>query len=194
MDHQTDEAAGRKALKALVFDSGLGGLSVLGEIRRLRPDVEIVYVADDAAFPYGRLSESVLIARVKTVMAQAIPEHRPDIVVVACSTASTLALPGLRAEYPDLPFVGVVPAIKPAAAASRSGLISVLATPRHGRARLYSRASCAITPPIARVTLVGSSRLAPNRGRRHARRAGRRGSCRRRNRAVLCGERRSPDG
>ncbi len=149
-----------RAPKALVFDSGLGGLSVLGEIRRLRPDVEIVYVADDAAFPYGRLSESVLVARVGSVMAEAIPMHRPDIVVVACSTASTLALPGLRSTYPDLPFVGVVPAIKPAAHASRSGLISVLAT-RGTVARDYTQALVREHAADCEVTLVGSARLAP---------------------------------
>ena len=79
-----------RARRALVFDSGLGGLTVLSEIRRLRPDVEIVYVADDAAFPYGRLGGAELIARVETVMARVIADHQPDIVVVACSTASTL--------------------------------------------------------------------------------------------------------
>ena len=89
-----------RAPRALVFDSGLGGLSVLAEIRRLRPDVEIVYAADDAAFPYGRLSEAALIARVETVMERLIGETRPDIVVIACSTASTLALPPLRSAYP----------------------------------------------------------------------------------------------
>ena len=128
-----------RAPRALVFDSGLGGLSVLAEIRRLRPDVEIVYAADDAAFPYGRLGEAELVARVETVMARLIGETRPDIVVIACSTASTLALPPLRAVYPQLPFVGTVPAIKPAAAASRSRLISVLAT-RGTVARDYTHA------------------------------------------------------
>ena len=93
-------AAPPRAPLALVFDSGLGGLSVLAEIRRLRPDVEIVYAADDAAFPYGRLSEEALVARVETVMARLIGEIEPDIVVIACSTASTLALPPLRAAYP----------------------------------------------------------------------------------------------
>jgi glutamate racemase len=159
-DRRKDEAVGTRAPTALVFDSGLGGLSVLGAIRRLRPDVGIVYVADDAAFPYGRLSESALIERVGTVMARAIPEHAPDIVVVACSTASTLALPGLRECYPDLPFVGVVPAIKPAAKASRSGLISVLAT-RGTVARDYTQALVRDHAADCQVTLVGSARLAP---------------------------------
>ena len=147
------------ARRALVFDSGLGGLTVLGEIRRLRPDLEIVYVADDAAFPYGRLGEAELVARVETVMARVIPDHRPDAVVVACSTASTLALPRLRAAYPQK-FVGVVPAIKPAAKASRSGLISVLAT-RGTVARDYTHALVRDHAAHCEVTLVGSAALAP---------------------------------
>ncbi len=149
-----------RAPRALVFDSGLGGLTVLGEIERLRPDVDIVYVADDAAFPYGRLNEAELVARVETVMARTIAEHRPDIVVIACSTASTLALPRLRAAYPRLPFVGVVPAIKPAAKASHSRLISVLAT-RGTVARDYTHALVRDHAANCQVTLVGSAKLAP---------------------------------
>ena len=142
-----------------MFDSGLGGLSVLAEIRRLRPDVEIVYAADDAAFPYGKLGEAALIARVEAVMARLIGEVEPDIVVIACSTASTLALPPLRAAYPRLPFVGVVPAIKPAASASRSGLISVLAT-RGTVARDYTHDLVREHAANCEVTLVGSPLLA----------------------------------
>ncbi len=148
------------APRAVVFDSGLGGLTVLGAIRRLRPDVDIVYVADDAAFPYGRLSEVALIARVGTVMRRVVADWRPDIVVIACSTASTLALPHLRAAYPGLPFVGVVPAIKPAAQASRSGLVSVLAT-RGTVARDYTHALVSDYAAACEVTLVGSAALAP---------------------------------
>ena len=101
--------------KILVFDSGLGGLTVLAEIRALRPDAVCIYAADDAVFPYGRLGEAELVARVGEVMAGLIPCYLPDIAVIACHTASTLVLPGLRAAYPDLPFVGTVPAIKPGA-------------------------------------------------------------------------------
>jgi len=152
-------AAAGRAPRALVFDSGLGGLSVLAEIRRLRPDIEIVYAADDAAFPYGRLDEAALVARVEMVMSRLIGETEPDAVVIACSTASTLALPPLRAAYPHLPFVGTVPAIKPAAAASRSGLISVLAT-RGTVARDYTHALVRDHAGDCEVTLVGSSLLA----------------------------------
>src|SRR3984957_1912186 len=152
-------AAAPRAPRALVFDSGLGGLSVLAEIRRLRPDVEIVYAADDAAFPYGRLSEPALVARVKAVMARLIGETEPDIVVIACSTASTLALPPLRAAYPRLPFVGTVPAIKPAAAASRYRLLRVLAT-RGTVARDYTHDLVRDHAANCEVTLVGSPLLA----------------------------------
>ena len=146
--------------RALVFDSGLGGLSVLAEIERLRPEIDIVYVADDAAFPYGRLRDGELVERVEAVMARVLPDFAPDVAVIACSTASTLALPHLRATYPGLPFVGVVPAIKPAARASRSGLISVLAT-RGTVARDYTHALVRDHAANCEVTLIGTGALAP---------------------------------
>jgi glutamate racemase len=149
-----------QAPRAVVFDSGLGGLTVLAAIRAARPDLDIVYVADDAAFPYGRLSDGDLIARVGAVMEEVVAAFRPDIVVVACSTASTLALPILRAAHPELPFVGVVPAIKPAATMSRSGLVSVLAT-RGTVARDYTHALVRDFAADCEVTLVGSAELAP---------------------------------
>ena len=145
--------------KILVFDSGLGGLTVLAEIMRLRPDAACVYAADDAVFPYGRLGEAELISRVDMVMAALIPLHRPDIVVIACHTASTLVLPGLRALWPELPFVGTVPAIKPGAEASLSGMVSVLATPGTVQ-RDYTQALVRDFASHCAVNLVGASRLA----------------------------------
>jgi glutamate racemase len=145
--------------KILVFDSGLGGLTVYREIARLRPEAEYIYLADDAAFPYGALSESGLVARVQSVLDAAISEYVPDIVVIACNTASTLVLPPLRAAYPALPFVGTVPAIKPAAERSRSQMISILATPGTV-ARDYTRTLIATHAGHCRVTLVGSQSLA----------------------------------
>ncbi len=143
----------------VVFDSGLGGLTVLAEVMRQRPEAQCLYVADDAGFPYGRLSERDLIGRVGAVMARLVADYAPDAVVIACNTASTLVLPHLRAAYPRLPFIGTVPAIKPAAAQSASKLISVLATPgtvardyTHDLVRTYA-AHCD-------VTLVGSTKLA----------------------------------
>ncbi len=142
----------------LVFDSGLGGLSVLAEIRRALPAASVTYVADDAAFPYGAWAEPDLVARVVALMGDLIAAHRPDLVVIACNTASTLVLPALRANF-SLPFVGTVPAIKPASAATRSGMISVLATPGTVK-RDYTRALIDTYASHRDVTLVGSVRLA----------------------------------
>lgn len=149
-----------RAPKILVFDSGLGGLTVCGEVARLLPDAQIIYAADNAAFPYGELREDVLVARVLAVTDRLISLCGPDAIVIACNTASTLTLPHLRARFPEIPFIGTVPAIKPAASQSRSGLISVLATPgtvardyTHELVRTYA-AQCV-------VTLAGSSLLAP---------------------------------
>lgn len=145
--------------KILVFDSGLGGLTVYREIARLRPEAEYIYLADDAAFPYGALSEDGLVARVQSVVDAAIAAHGPDLVVIACNTASTLVLPPLRAAYPALPFVGTVPAVKPAAERSRTQMISVLATPGTV-ARDYTRTLIATHAGHCGVTLVGSQSLA----------------------------------
>ncbi|WP_092043898.1 glutamate racemase [Methylobacterium pseudosasicola] len=142
----------------LVFDSGLGGLTVLDAVRRARPDGRYVYAGDDAAFPYGRLGEAALVARVLAVMEQLLATHRPDLVVIACNTASTLVLPALRQRFAT-PFIGVVPPIKPAAAATRSGLISLLATPGTV-ARSYTHDLIATYAGSCAVTLVGSPNLA----------------------------------
>ena len=142
----------------LVFDSGLGGLTVLSEVRRVRPDADIVYAADDAAFPYGAWSEAALVERVCDVMDTLLALHAPDLVVIACNTASTLVLPALRTRF-AVPFVGTVPAVKPAVAASRTGRVSVLATPGTV-ARDYTRGLVAAYAGGCRVDLVGSVRLA----------------------------------
>ncbi|KMO37847.1 glutamate racemase [Methylobacterium tarhaniae] len=147
-----------RAPVVLVFDSGLGGLTVLAEVRRARPDARVVYAADDAAFPYGGLAEPVLVERVLTVMERLIASHAPDLVVVACNTASTLVLPALRRRF-EVPFVGTVPPIKPAAAATRSGLVSVLATPGTVR-RDYTRDLIDTYAAGCSVTLVGATGLA----------------------------------
>ncbi|MCI0601251.1 MAG: glutamate racemase [Beijerinckiaceae bacterium] len=146
--------------KILIFDSGLGGLTVFAQVKRLLPGARLIYAADDAAFPYGELREDALVARVVQVMDRLISSSGPDAVVIACNTASTLALPHLRACYPNLPFVGTVPAIKPAASQSRSGLISVLATPGTV-ARDYTRELVRNFAAHCEVTLAGSSILAP---------------------------------
>ena len=145
--------------RILVFDSGLGGLTVFAPIAAARPDATLTYVADDAFFPYGELSEAALVARVVALMGELAAAFAPDLVVIACNTASTLVLGPVRARFPDLPFVGTVPAIKPAAAASRSRLVTVLATPGTV-ARDYTRGLIREFAGDCEVTLVGSHRLA----------------------------------
>lgn len=142
----------------LVFDSGVGGLSVFREVARARPDARFVYAADDAAFPYGALPDDVLVERVAHVVDRLIAAVAPDLVVVACNTISTLALPTLRARH-SVPFVGTVPAIKPACLASRSKRVSVLATPGTVR-RDYTAALIREFAQGCDVALVPSDRLA----------------------------------
>ncbi|ESR26815.1 glutamate racemase [Lutibaculum baratangense] len=142
----------------VVFDSGLGGLSVLKAIRAARPDLRITYLADTAGFPYGNLSEPRVVRRVGMLMERTIAQVSPDLVVIACNTASTLVLPSLRAAYP-IPFVGTVPAVKPAAETTRSGLFSVLATPGTVK-RDYTQALIHTFAFHLDVTLVGAAKLA----------------------------------
>jgi glutamate racemase len=142
----------------LVFDSGLGGLTVYREVAAALPGARFVYVADDAGFPYGNLAEGALVARVTGVIGAAIAEHAPDLVVVACNTASTMALAELRARF-KVPFVGTVPAIKPACAQSASKRVAVLGT-QATVSREYTRALIREYAAGCDVILVGSSHLA----------------------------------
>jgi glutamate racemase len=144
--------------KILLFDSGLGGLTVYRELAAARPHADYIYVADDAGFPYGRLDEQVLVARVITLMGELIEAHRPDLVVIPCNTASTIALPDLRKKF-TVPFVGTVPAIKPACAASITRRVSVLGT-EATVAREYTRALIRDYAQGCQVKLVGSRHLA----------------------------------
>src|SRR5437588_2861115 len=141
-----------------MFDSGLGGLTVFCEVAKARPDASYVYVADDAFFPYGSHGEDELVARVGALMGELLAAHRPDLVVIACNTASTLVLPQLRARF-LVPFVGTVPAIKPACAVSVTKYVSVLGT-EATVAREYTRALIRDFANGANVTLVGAARLA----------------------------------
>ena len=142
----------------LVFDSGLGGLTVLREVKAVRPDASYVYLADDAAFPYGNLGEDELTARVREVVGAALARYAPDLVILACNTASTLALADLRAHF-RVPFVGTVPAIKPACARSDSKCVAVLGT-QATVSREYTRSLIRQFAADCHVVLVGSSRLA----------------------------------
>ncbi len=143
----------------LVFDSGLGGLTVFREIAAARADAKLVYAADDAFFPYGAHGETALVARVVPLIGELIARATPDLVVIACNTASTIVLPHLRARY-TVPFVGTVPAIKPACAGSTSKRVSVLGTEATVQ-REYTKALIRDFAQGCDVTLVGSARLAP---------------------------------
>lgn len=119
--------------RILIFDSGVGGLSVMQEIRQRLPNCQFFYASDNAAFPYGTKTEEDLIARVDRVLHQLLAYieqhyHPVDIIIVACNTASTLTLPHIRSRFTQ-PIVGVVPAIKPAAERSTTKVIGLLATP-----------------------------------------------------------------
>jgi glutamate racemase len=142
----------------VVFDSGLGGLTVYREVAKLRPDARYVYCADDACFPYSDQDEATLTQRVLEVVGGAIARFEPDLVVVACNTASTVVLPALRTAF-DVPFVGTVPAIKPACAMSRSKLVSILGTEATVK-REYTQALIRDFAGDCEVTLVGSASLA----------------------------------
>lgn len=145
--------------RILTFDSGLGGLTVFREIAKLIPVADLVYAADDAGFPYGDWAADDLVWRVVAVMRRLVAEFEPQVVCIACNTASTLVLPHLRAAFPEIPFVGTVPAIKPAAGRSRSQMISVLATPGTVM-RDYTRDLVQAFAAHCRVELVGSKLLA----------------------------------
>lgn len=115
------------AAPLLFFDSGVGGLSVLGPTRALLPNAPIIYVADSAAYPYGTRTEAEIASRVPALLGRLVERFRPRLAVIACNTASTIALDHVRSAL-DVPVVGTVPAIKPAAEQSKTRVIGVLGT------------------------------------------------------------------
>lgn len=114
--------------RALVFDSGVGGLTIADEIRRVAPDWVVDYAADSGFFPYGVKTDGELRARLPLLCAALVERAKPDLLVIACNTASTLSLADIRAKV-AIPVVGTVPAIKPAAEQTQTGVIGILATP-----------------------------------------------------------------
>lgn len=111
----------------LIFDSGVGGLSICKEVRQWLPELNYVYVFDNEAFPYGNKSEAFIIKRVLNIITAITQQWRPSLLILACNSASTITLPTLRSHF-DFPVVGVVPAIKPAARLTRNGIVGLLAT------------------------------------------------------------------
>ena len=142
----------------LVLDSGLGGLTVLREVVKVRPGAHYIYVADDAFFPYGRHGEDEIIARVVPMIGELITAHSPDLIVIACNTMSVSVMAYLRAAY-SVPFVGTVPAIKPACATSKTKRVSVLGTKATVK-REYTQGLIRDHAQGCEVTLVGSADLA----------------------------------
>ncbi len=156
-----EQAEGREAVttpRILLFDSGMGGLTVARAVAAQLPDAHLTYSADNAAFPYGAWKEHALTQRIIEVVGKLIERTDPHIVVVACNTASTIALAALRETY-KVPFVGTVPAIKPAAAQTKSGIIGVLATPGTV-SREYTHALIHTFANHCQVILHGAPRLA----------------------------------
>jgi glutamate racemase len=141
----------------LFFDSGVGGLSVLAATRKLLPLMPVVYCADNDGFPYGTKSDSELNARVPVLLGRLVERFKPCAVVIACNTASTIALGSVRRVL-SLPVVGTVPAIKTAAAMTRTKVIGVLGTEATVRQK-YVDALVAEFAPDCRVLRHGSARL-----------------------------------
>ena len=111
----------------LMFDSGVGGLSVLGELRKILPEAPVIYAADEAGLPYGDKSEAEIAARVSGLLGRMAERWQPRLICIACNTASTIAL-GMVRDVLEIPIVGTVPAIKPAAAITQSGVFGLLGT------------------------------------------------------------------
>lgn len=141
----------------LFFDSGIGGLSVLAPARKLMPAAPVIYVADNSGFPYGVRTEAEIAARVPALLGRLAERYHPRLIVIACNTASTIALAAVRAAL-DLPIVGTVPAIKPAAAFSKSRVIGVLGTDATVRQPYVDRLSAEFASDCT-VLRYGSARL-----------------------------------
>ncbi|KAA5943281.1 glutamate racemase [Pantoea sp. Bo_2] len=141
----------------LVFDSGVGGLSVYDEVRQLLPDLHYLYAFDNAGFPYGEKSETFIVERVVAIV-EAITQRYPlSLVIIACNTASTVSLPALRERF-TFPVVGVVPAIKPAARLTRNGVVGLLATRATVR-RPYTHELVAQFAGSCSIEMLGSAEL-----------------------------------
>lgn len=143
----------------LVFDSGVGALSIGGEIHSRLPSHNLIFALDSAGFPYGEWPEAALTAHICETVLKLESHYRPDLLVLACNSASTAVLPALRAAL-SIPVVGVVPAIKPAASQSRSKVVGLLATPGT-IARAYTAQLIQDFAADCCVVAVGDASLAP---------------------------------
>ena len=135
------------------FDSGVGGRCVLDAFRRLRPDEPTVYVADSENCPYGNKPPDEIVRLSKRIAADLIGRGC-EVVVVACNTATAAAIDELRSEWPDVPFVGMEPAVKPAALGSKSGVVGVLATRGTFNGRLYRETSSKVSGTVRIIECI----------------------------------------
>lgn len=152
-----NELTSNHTARILIFDSGVGGLSILQEIQQQYPSCLYFYGSDNAVFPYGTKSEDFLISRVDEVLHRMQEESQADIIVVACNTASTVALPRIRERFKQ-PVIGVVPAVKPAAKISKTKTIGLLATPGTVK-RSYTQQLIDDFAHDCQIIRVGSSEL-----------------------------------
>ena len=141
----------------LVFDSGVGGLSVYDEIRHLLPNLHYIYAFDNVAFPYGEKSEEFIVERVVEIVTAVQAQYPLSLAVIACNTASTVSLPALRDKF-TFPVVGVVPAIKPAARLTANGIVGLLAT-RGTVKRPYTHELISRFANECRIEMLGSAEL-----------------------------------
>ena len=141
----------------LVFDSGVGGLSVYNEIRQLLPNLHYIYAFDNVAFPYGEKSEEFIVERVLEIVTAVQQRYPLALAVIACNTASTVSLPALRDKF-AFPVVGVVPAIKPAARLTANGVVGLLAT-RGTVKRPYTRELISRFANECKIEMLGSAEL-----------------------------------
>lgn len=141
----------------LVFDSGVGGLSVYDEIRQLLPDLHYIYTFDNVAFPYGEKSEEFIVERVVEIVSTVQARYPLSLAIIACNSASTVSLPALREKF-TFPVVGVVPAIKPAARLTANGIVGLLAT-RGTVKRPYTHELIARFANECRIEMLGSAEL-----------------------------------
>lgn len=136
-----------------LFDSGVGGLSIWREVRRLLPGEDLLYLADSAHVPYGPRPQRQ-IQGFSLAIARALMEAGAELVIVACNAASAAALRALRETYPEVPFVGMVPALRPAVAQSRARVVGVLATPATLDGELYAQVREQFAPGVEVINQV----------------------------------------
>ena len=144
-------------LRVLIFDSGVGALSISSSLTNIMPELEQILLADNAFFPYGEMQEDALISRVTQLLVHSVSSFQPDCIVVACNTVSTVALDTIRDSL-SIPVIGVVPAIKPAAELSSSKVIGLLATPGTIN-RSYTADLASEHAKDCQLISVGSTRL-----------------------------------